>query len=149
MYARDDYKRCVCEYWGKGEESCPQVTGSGGNSGDGSGDGSGDDGSSGDNSGGDGNSGGDSSGGDGNSGGDSSGGDGSSGDDGSSGGGSNAGDILADLLAGLADVKNHRDYSQDEKSRTTYQVDASLDYIEKKFIEFHSILMSEGLIKAE
>lgn len=134
MYARDDYKRCVCEYWGKGEESCPQVTGSGGNSGDGSGG----DGSSGDNSGGDGNSGGDSSGGD-----------GSSGDDGSSGGGSNAGDILADLLAGLANVKNNRDYSQDEKSRTTYQVDASLDYIEKKFIEFHSILMSEGLIKAE
>lgn len=23
MYARDDYKRCVCESWGNGEEDCP------------------------------------------------------------------------------------------------------------------------------
>jgi len=23
MYARDDYKRCVCDSWGNGEEDCP------------------------------------------------------------------------------------------------------------------------------
>ena len=26
MYARDDYKRCVCHYWGEGEKSCPQAS---------------------------------------------------------------------------------------------------------------------------
>jgi len=28
LYARDDYKRCVCETHGDGEESCPQATAS-------------------------------------------------------------------------------------------------------------------------
>ena len=26
MYARDDYKRCVCAEWADGEASCPQAT---------------------------------------------------------------------------------------------------------------------------
>jgi len=26
MYARDDYKRCVCDTWGEGETDCPQVS---------------------------------------------------------------------------------------------------------------------------
>jgi len=25
MYARDDYKRCICETWGRGEDDCPQA----------------------------------------------------------------------------------------------------------------------------
>lgn len=28
MYARDDYKRCVCETWGEGEADCPQASAS-------------------------------------------------------------------------------------------------------------------------
>lgn len=34
MYARDDYKRCVCETWGTGEADCPQVGGSDNNDND-------------------------------------------------------------------------------------------------------------------
>lgn len=27
MYARDDYKRCICDSWGLGEDDCPQEEG--------------------------------------------------------------------------------------------------------------------------
>merc|ERR1712110_369748 len=123
MYARDDYKRCVCESWGVPHRDCMMEgdeTGGGGDGGDGGEDNGGNDG--GDNGGNDG------------------------GDNGGNDGGSGGDSSLADLMALLTGAKNHPNYSEDEKSRTQYQVDQSLEYIEIKLKEFYQIMETEDLL---
>lgn len=34
VYTKDDYKRCICDYFGDGEASCPQAVDDGTNDGD-------------------------------------------------------------------------------------------------------------------
>jgi len=55
--------------------------------------------------------------------------------------------ILEDLIAALQEVHNKPHYSEDLKSRTTYQVDKSLDYIELKLREFYKVMIESDLIK--
>jgi len=102
MYARDDYKRCVCDTWGNGEADCPQAGGSNDDQ-DGGDDGGNDGGQDGGDGGQDG----------GDDGGDNGGNDGGS----DQGGNSNTVD---DLLAAIAAIHNTPHYSDDQKSRTNY-----------------------------
>lgn len=53
---------------------------------------------------------------------------------------------MDDLLAALQSLHDKPHYSDDLKSRTTYQVDQSLDYIEVKFREFYQVMLANNLI---
>lgn len=44
------------------------------------------------------------------------------------------------------DIWDKKHYDEEEKSRTLYQVDRSLDYIEKKLAEMHAVFLHKGLI---
>lgn len=91
-------------------------------------------------------------GGDGGSGGGGDGGDGGSGGggDGGSGGGGGDGDnnpvTIDDPREKFDEIWEKPHYDVNEPSRTMYQVDRSLDYVEKKLTEMHAIFKAKGLI---
>ena len=51
-----------------------------------------------------------------------------------------------DTWAELDDIRNKPNYSDDEKSRTLYQVDREMDFLEKKLRETFQILIDNNLI---
>jgi len=52
---------------------------------------------------------------------------------------------LDDLFSGLADIQNKPHYSEEEKSRTLYQVDQSLKAIEEMLAKYHQIMLGNNL----
>lgn len=51
-----------------------------------------------------------------------------------------------DTWAELDDIRNKPNYSEDERSRTLYQVDREMDFLEKKLREMTQILIDNNLI---
>lgn len=47
---------------------------------------------------------------------------------------------IMDPEEAFAEIQKKPHHSEDEKSRTTYQVDRSLDYIQDKLVQMHTIL---------
>lgn len=147
--------------WGQGAESCKSAEGSsggdsgnndgdsgnnGGDSGNNGGDSGNNDGDSGNNGDDSGNNGGDS----GNNGGDS--GD-NGGDSGNNGGdsGNNGGNsdpiAVSDPAEKFNEIRADPNYSDTEKSRTLYQVDKTLDYIETNLNEIFAVLKSNNFLQ--
>merc|ERR1712226_1268870 len=73
-------------------------------------------------------------------------GDGSEGDDSDEGNTPVDGSALSDLLAALQAVQNTPHYDEDLKSRTLYQVDKELDYMQVKIKEFYDVMVDNSMI---
>jgi len=70
---------------------------------------------------------------------------GGSGGDGSGGDGGSGGNVVTDVTdptEAFNAIWAREHYSNDEKSRTHYQVDRSLDYIEQKLAEMHAVFVA-------
>ena len=121
----------MCEYLSPSnpEAKCPLKQGGDGGDGGSGGGGDGGDGGSGGGDGGDGGSGGD-------------------GGDGGSGGGDGGPVTISDPTKEFEDIWKKPSHDVNEPSRTLYQVDRSLDYIEKKLTEIHAIFKAKGLISS-
>lgn len=136
---QDDYKRCMCFYFPTDENNigadCPVESGSGGD----------------DNADDDNTEGGDDTGDDDISGGEEAEDDSSEGDN--TGGDDNTGsdDVnpieMSDPSDAFAEIWNRRNYNESKPSRSMYQVDQSLDLIQRKLIEMYTVLHESQLIQ--
>lgn len=54
---------------------------------------------------------------------------------------------ITDPAEEFEQIWNNKHYSEDKKSRTNFQIDRSLDYVEKKLTEMHAVLARGGLLR--
>jgi len=107
VYTRDDYKRCICDYFGDGEADCPQAEDDGADDDDGADEGdSGDDQAEGDEDA------------------DEEADEGEDNDEG------NTPFVVSDPAVEFQAIWDNPHFDESKPSRTMYQVDRSLDYIE-------------------
>merc|ERR1711953_641007 len=72
---------------------------------------------------------------------------GNNGGDGGNNGGNGGNPVtISDPTKKFDDIWKKQHYDENEPSRTLYQVDRSLDYIEEKLIEIHAIFKAKGLV---